>query len=105
MQTNNNLKTIKRRRGLKPKNQYQTLVNTNGQVTIPATLRNALRIEKGSPVSITLEGNELRVSRVQTVAERTAGVFKNHSKSLTAEEMRDVAAQAIAESVVERSGA
>ena len=80
----------------------RTTVTRKGQVTVPVEIRRALGLKEGDKVIFTLDGNEARLVRTGSVVAATAGAIRSHSPPLSAEELREVAEQAIAEDVVER---
>jgi hypothetical protein len=57
-----------------------------------------------SGVAMPKSHGQVVLRRSDSVTERTAGMFKTDKQPLTAEELRTVAADAIAESVQERMG-
>lgn len=84
---------------------HQTGVMTRkGQVTIPAEMRRALEIEEGDRVAFELVDDEVHIRRVGSVAERTAGILKGNESPPSAEELREIAEEVIAQDVIERSG-
>ena len=84
--------------------QHLTVVTHKGQITIPVAVHRALALEEGDKVAVTLEDGHARLARYGSVAERTAGVFRGEGPPLSAEELREATAQAIAESATERMG-
>jgi uncharacterized protein len=84
---------------------HQTGVMTRkGQVTIPAEMRRALDMEEGDRVTFELVEDEVRIRRIGSVAERTAGILKGKEPPPSAEELREIAEWVIAQDVIERSG-
>ncbi len=73
-----------------------------GQVTIPAGIRQALGLEEGHQLVFRLQDDEIRVIPALTIVRRTAGAVKTEGPPLTAEELREVAEEAIAADVMER---
>jgi AbrB family looped-hinge helix DNA binding protein len=84
--------------------EHRSVVTRKGQITIPVEFRKALNIKEGDKVALTIEKGEVRVSRSESVVARTAGVFKSDESPKSAEQLRRLAAEAIAQDVVERSG-
>jgi antitoxin PrlF len=82
--------------------EHRSVVTRKGQITIPAEIRRALNIKEGDKVTITLQENEVKVSRTGSVVETTAGALKSAMPALSIEEERRAAEQAIAEDVMER---
>lgn len=83
---------------------YLTVVTRKGQITIPAEYRRALAIREGDKVAVTLEDGQMRLTRYGSVTARTAGLLAGEGPVLSAEELRDAAAQAIADAAVDRLG-
>ena len=81
-----------------------SVVTRKGQITIPAEFRQALGLKVGDKVAMSLEAGEVRLSRSESVVARTAGIFKTDEPAKTAEELRRLAEDAIAQDVRERSG-
>jgi AbrB family looped-hinge helix DNA binding protein len=73
-----------------------------GQVTIPAAIRAALDLKEGDRVEFFLEGLEVRLRPSQGVIARTAGIFRSDLPPMSAEQLRDAAADAIAAAAMER---
>lgn len=82
-----------------------SVVTRKGQVTVPAEIREALGIKEGDKVAFVVEDDRIELRRRGSVVEATAGVFKGRGPVRTAEELREEAERAIAETTVERSGA
>jgi len=79
-----------------------TVITRKGQITIPVEFRRILGLKEGDRVAVVLEGDQVRLMRAGSVVGRTAGSLKSDQPSLTAEGLREVAEQAIAEDVVGR---
>jgi antitoxin PrlF len=84
--------------------EHRSVVTRKGQITIPVEFRKALNIKEGDNVAITMEEGEVRLSRSESVVAKTAGVFKSDEPPKSAEELRKLAEEAIAQDVIERSG-
>jgi AbrB family looped-hinge helix DNA binding protein len=80
------------------------VVTRKGQITIPAEFRRALGLKQGDKVALSLEEGEVRLARTESVVRRTAGIFKTGKPAKSAEELRVLAEEAIAQDVMERSG-
>lgn len=59
---------------------YYTTVTRKGQITIPAPVRRELGLEEGDRVEVSVEGGHARFARAESVAARTAGVFKAYAE-------------------------
>jgi antitoxin PrlF len=84
--------------------EHRSVVTRKGQITIPVEFRKALNIKEGDKVALTMEEGEVRVSRSESAVAKTAGMFKSDESPKSAEELRRLAEEAIAQNVVERSG-
>src|ERR671933_2068563 len=82
--------------------EHRSVVTRKGQITIPAEIRRALHIKEGDKVAFTMEKGEVKLSRTGSVVEATAGALKSDMPSLSPEEERRAAEQAIAEDVIAR---
>ncbi len=65
-------------------------------------MRRALHLEEGDKVVVTLEGDAIRVARIGSVVEQTAGIIKSRGPAPTERELKESAEQAIADDVYER---
>ncbi len=79
-----------------------TVITRRGQITIPAEFRRILRLKEGDRVSVTLEGDQVRLTRAESIVVKTAGSLKSNQPLLTAEALQEVAERAIAEDAVQR---
>ncbi len=85
--------------------KFLTTMTTKGQVTVPAEIRRRLGLRPGEKVSFEDAGDFIKVRRHGSVIERTAGILARPGQQpLSAEEMRQVAARAIAEEAATRGG-
>ncbi len=84
--------------------ELRSTMTTKGQVTIPVEIRRMLGLGPHDKVAFLVDTDQVRIERAKSVVERTAGMLKSHEPPLTAEELREVAAQAIAEEAVRRMG-
>jgi antitoxin PrlF len=80
-----------------------TVVTRKGQVTIPVEIRKALGIKEGDKVAFVLEDDQVKLSRMGSVVEQTAGALKNDLPALSPGAEREAAEQAIAEEAIARS--
>lgn len=80
----------------------QRVLTRKGQITVPAEMRRALGLREGDKVVITLKGSEVRVARIGSVVERTAGMMKADVPPMTERELKEFAEQAIADDAYER---
>lgn len=80
----------------------QRVLTRKGQITLPAEMRHALGLKEGDKVVVTLKGSEVRVARIGSVVEQTAGMVERRGRRLSVKELREVAEQAIADDVYER---
>jgi AbrB family looped-hinge helix DNA binding protein len=78
-------------------------VTRKGQVTIPVEIRRLLGVAPRDRVAFVVEGRQVRLVRSRSVVERTAGVLRSDTPTLSAEELRDAAELAIADEAVRRS--
>jgi antitoxin PrlF len=79
-----------------------TVVTRKGQITVPAEIRRALGLHVGDKVAVVLDNGQVRLRRAGSVVARTAGILKGTEAPPTAEELREVAEESIAEDVVQR---
>ena len=81
---------------------YESKITRKGQVTLPADVRHRLLLKAGGKVRWIVDGADIKVEPVGSVAERTYGIFKNSGPALSERELKEAMAQAIADSVMER---
>jgi antitoxin PrlF len=84
--------------------ELNSKVTSKGQVTIPIEVRRILRVNPHDQVAFVIEGDRVELKRKESVVARTAGILKSDEPPLTAEKLREAAADAIAEGAVERLG-
>ncbi|MGH2353718.1 MAG: AbrB/MazE/SpoVT family DNA-binding domain-containing protein [Chloroflexota bacterium] len=84
--------------------EWHATISTTGQVTVPPEIRRLLAIRPRDTVAFVVTGDEVRLSRPTGVVERTAGALKGDESPLSAEHLRELAEEAIAEDVIERLG-
>lgn len=78
-------------------------ITRKGQVTIPATMRRRLNLRQGDEVAFELADEEIRLTPATSRIAALYGSLSFSGPSLTAEELRDVAATKIAEEGVRRN--
>lgn len=79
-------------------------LTSKGQVTIPKEIRELLHLEPHDKVAFVVEGHLVRLERGGSVVSRTAGALRSEGPPRSAQELRRLAEEAMAEDVVERSG-
>lgn len=79
------------------------VIDRSGQVTIAAEIREALGLKEGDQVEITLDNGNARLVPHGSAVNRPAGLFRHGGPVLSAEEFREAAEVATAESQLERS--
>jgi AbrB family looped-hinge helix DNA binding protein len=79
-------------------------VNQEGQITIPADVVERIGLGPGETVVLVVDDGQVKVARGESVVDRTAGALKpvHLERPPTAEEMRQSAADEIAEQVMNR---
>jgi AbrB family looped-hinge helix DNA binding protein len=80
-----------------------TVVTRKGQVTIPADIRRALGIKEGDKVAFVLEDKQVKLTKMGSVVEQTAGALKSDIPAPSSQAEREAAEQAIAEEAIARS--
>ncbi len=63
--------------------QILAIVSPKGQLAIPKALRDLLHIEEGTQVTLTVEGDELRIRKAESWAE-LRGMLANTEEDATA---------------------
>ena len=76
------------------------VLSPRGRITIPVEMREALGLGAGDTVTLTLEGDHLRLSRCDSIAERTAGMLKSDGPRRSLEEEREAFEQGLVEDVL-----
>lgn len=79
------------------------VVTRKGQITIPAEMREALNLEVGDRVSFDLVDEEIHVRRIGSLVAQTAGILRGNEEPVSAERLRELAEDAIAEEAAERT--
>ncbi len=82
--------------------RLSSTVTSKGQVTIPVEIRRLLRLVPSDKVTFVVEGDQIRLTRGESVVARTAGMITVDGPPASAERLRELAEQAIADDVVER---
>lgn len=82
--------------------ELTSTVTSKGQVTIPIEVRRLLKIAPADKVIFVVEDDQVRIARKESVVARTAGAIKVDGPPASAERLREMAEQAIADEVVER---
>jgi AbrB family looped-hinge helix DNA binding protein len=82
--------------------ELHSTLTTKGQVTIPVEIRRLLGLAPHDKVAFVVEDEQVRLTRRESVVQRTAGALKSTESPLSAEELRAAAEQVIAEDVGER---
>ncbi len=83
--------------------QRISTVTRKGQITVPFEVRQALGIEEGDLVAFLLEEGVLTVKPIGKLAHRPP-IRPSEGPVRTAEELRELAADLIATSTIERMG-
>jgi AbrB family looped-hinge helix DNA binding protein len=81
---------------------YESKITRKGQVTLPVKVRNRLFLRPGGKVRWVVDGDDVRVEPVGSVADRTYGIFKDDGPVLSIREEKEAYEQAVADSVMER---
>ena len=84
--------------------EVHSRVTTKGQVTIPVEIRRLLQVKPHDRVAFVVEDEKVLLVRGESVVARTAGALKQEKPPLTAEELREVAEDAIAQETISRMG-
>ncbi len=84
--------------------EHVSTLTSKGQITIPIEIRQLLGLQPREKVSFIVHKDTVEMKRKGSVVERTKGMLKSYLPPATAEELRRMAEEAIAESVMERSG-
>ena len=77
-------------------------VRQKGQITLPADLRDELGLKEGDRLLVERRGKEIVLILPEDVVDPTAGAFKDYAKGkhLAPEQIRQIAAQSIANQVM-----
>jgi AbrB family looped-hinge helix DNA binding protein len=81
-----------------------TTLTRKGQITIPAEFRKALGLKEGDRISVVMDNGRVQISPSGSVVERTAGIFQSHEPPKSAEELRRLVEDLVAEEVIARMG-
>lgn len=81
---------------------YPVNVRHKGQVTIPASIRDEMGLKEGDRLLVQRRGQEIVLVSPADVIDPTAGAFKDYAKGKHLEpgEIREIAAQSIADEVM-----
>lgn len=82
--------------------ELTSTVTSKGQVTIPIEVRRLLKIAPADKVTFVVEDDQVRIARKESVVARTAGAIEVDGPPASAERLREMAEQAIADEVVAR---
>jgi AbrB family looped-hinge helix DNA binding protein len=87
--------------------EYYTKLTRKGQMTVPADVRRDLGLSEGDRIVVSSGDGVVTIRRAESVAERTAGILHKYAiyPPPTAEELREMAADAWVEDAVERDQA
>ena len=81
-----------------------TSLTRKGQITVPAKIRQMLGLRQGDRVDFAVADNRVVLRRGESVVAQTAGKLKAQTKlTLSAEELRETAEQAIAGETMART--
>ena len=81
-----------------PVPSYEATVTSQGQITIPAEIRERLGVKAGGKLRLTVESDErVVVGPVDLSIRRMFGMLGKPRRTLTVEEMDDAVAQAVVE--------
>ena len=80
---------------------YTTIVNRDGEITIPADIRRSLRLRDGDQVTFERQGNAVLIRPARSAAKQTVGSLAKFrlATPLSATEERASFEQAVAEEV------
>jgi len=84
--------------------EVSSTITAKGQVTIPIAVRKLLGVAPHDRIAFVVDGGTVQLKRKSSAVARTAGVFKSAEPPLTAKELREAAADAIAEEAIQRMG-
>lgn len=79
-----------------------SVITRKGQVTIPAEIRAELGLREGDRVEFVVKNKTVSLIPRGSFVARTAGIVRSRGKPLSAEELREAAANAIADDVEKR---
>ena len=85
---------------------YQSRMTSKGQITVPADLRKELGLKPGDRVEFVREDGSIRIQRAGSVVARVAGSLSSYvtGPPLEADEIHEIAEQAIADEYMRRMG-
>lgn len=80
---------------------FRSSVSPKGQITLPLVVRRRWRLKAKDRVSITVEEDAVRIAPARSPVDETYGVLPPLPRSLTIEEMTDIAAEEHARDVIQ----
>jgi AbrB family looped-hinge helix DNA binding protein len=81
---------------------FESKITRKGQVTLPADVRKRLSLEPGGKVRWVVDGSDVKVEPVGSIADRTAGILQQYARPMSERELKEQGADAIAGAVMER---
>lgn len=69
-------------------NEHITNMTRKGQVTVPARMRRHLRLTENDRFAVTLEGAEIRLRKIGSIAQSTHGVVSPVGKTADLAKLR-----------------
>jgi len=85
--------------------ESHSTIREKGQITVPSNVRDFLDLQEGDRVAfIVNDDKRVEVMKQPSIVARTAGALKGLKPVLSAEEMRGVVENAIADQAIERAG-
>jgi AbrB family looped-hinge helix DNA binding protein len=85
--------------------RLRSMLSRKGQVTIPVAVRRRLKLERGDDVAFVVEERQVRLEKAPSLVDQLFGSLATNKPPLTAEELREVAEDAIAREGVNRAPA
>lgn len=83
---------------------FLTTVTRKGQITIPVEIRRAIGIDRGDVVSIVLvPKGRVSLAKSPGAVAKTAGMLKSTKAPATVDDLRQIAEEAVAKEVINRS--
>ena len=74
---------------------YTVSITSQGQISIPAKLRNKLGLQKGKKANVSVQGGSLVIKPIKDFLD-LAGSFKTDKKPLTSRQLHDLFAKEMA---------
>jgi bifunctional DNA-binding transcriptional regulator/antitoxin component of YhaV-PrlF toxin-antitoxin module len=72
---------------------FRSSVSPKGQITLPLVVRKRWRLKAKDRVSITVEGDAVRIAPAHSPVDESYGVLPPLARPLTVEEMTEIAAE------------